>query len=75
MPKPDDSPYLTVAEAAEFLRLKRRTLDNMRYQGIGPKYRKHGGRIVYHVEDLETWSRNTIRQSTSDPGGEVPGDE
>ena len=30
----------------------------------------HGGRIVYHVDDLETWSQNTIRQSTSDPGGE-----
>jgi hypothetical protein len=55
------SPYLTVQEAAAFLRLRPRTLDNMRWRGIGPKYRKHGGRIVYHIDDLIEWSRNNGR--------------
>jgi hypothetical protein len=53
------SPYLTVREAAEFLRLRPRTLDNMRWRGIGPKHRKHGGRIVYDINDLIEWSRGT----------------
>jgi hypothetical protein len=55
------SPYLTVYEAAAFLRLRPRTLDNMRWRGIGPKYRKHGGRIVYDINDLIEWSRNNGR--------------
>jgi len=52
----DDSPFRTTAEAARFLRLKKRTLDNMRWKGVGPKYRKHGGRICYHIDDLKAWS-------------------
>ncbi len=52
------SPYLTEREAAEFLRLRPRTLANMRWRGIGPKYRKHGGRIVYDIDDLIAWSRS-----------------
>ena len=55
------SPYYKVREAAAFLRLRARTLDNMRWLGIGPKYRKHGGRIVYHIQDLVDWSQNNGR--------------
>jgi hypothetical protein len=61
-----ETPFLTVAEAAQYLRLKKRTLDNMRWMGTGPKFRKHGGRIFYHKEDLVEWSRNSRRQSTSE---------
>ena len=55
------SPYLTEREAAAFLRLRPRTLANMRWRGIGPKYRKHGGRIVYDIDDLTAWSASTGR--------------
>ena len=41
------SPLLTTAEAAVWLRIKPHTLENMRYQGTGPKFRKHGGRVFY----------------------------
>ncbi len=50
------SPFLKTGDAAEFLQLKKRTLDNMRWRGEGPKYRKHGGRICYHIDDLQDWS-------------------
>lgn len=60
------SPFLTVKEAAHFLRLKPRTLDCMRGKGTGPKFRKHGGRIVYHLGDLTEWSERSRRRSTSD---------
>lgn len=61
-----ETPFLTVAEAAEYLRLKKRTLDNMRWMGTGPKFRKHGGRIFYHKDELIEWSKNSRRQSTSE---------
>ena len=47
---------MTTEEAAQFLRLGKRTLDNMRWRGEGPKYRKHGGRIRYHIDRLKEWS-------------------
>ncbi|HML29824.1 MAG TPA: helix-turn-helix domain-containing protein [Hyphomicrobium sp.] len=65
MPEVTVSPFLTVAEAATYLRLKKHTLDNMRWQGTGPRFRKHGGRIVYHQDDLKTWSEGLRRRSTS----------
>ncbi|GJL98842.1 MAG: DNA-binding protein [Methyloligella sp.] len=60
-----ESPYLTNKEAADYLRLQTRTLDNLRWIGTGPKFRKHGGRIVYHIDDLEAWSEKRLRISTS----------
>ena len=48
--------FFTIAEAAELMRVKRRTLDNFRWRGEGPRFRRHGGRIVYHRDDLLAWS-------------------
>ena len=52
----DDSPFLTIDETAELLRIKRRTLDNLRWSGDGPPARRHGGRIVYHRREVLDWS-------------------
>lgn len=52
------SPYLTAAEAAKYLRLEERTLNNMRWRDEGPHWRKHGGKVVYHIQDLDGWSRS-----------------
>jgi Helix-turn-helix domain len=65
MAKRSRSPYLTAAEAAEFLRLKAHTLENMRSLGTGPKFRKHGGRILYHRTDLRIWSDRGRRLTSS----------
>ncbi len=62
---PEQSPYLSVERAALYLGLKRRTLDNMRWSGGGPKYRKHGGRVLYHIDALENWSKSREYASTS----------
>ena len=62
----NNNPFLTVTEAADYLRLKKRTLDNMRWMGTGPKFRKHGGRIYYDFEELKEWSLNSRRNSTSE---------
>jgi len=50
------SPYKTVQEAANFLRLSPQTLNNMRSSGKGPSYHKHGRRILYHIDELTSWS-------------------
>jgi hypothetical protein len=59
------NPFLNVSEAGEFLRLKKRTLDNMRWMGTGPNFRKHGGRVYYHIDELKEWSLETKAKSTS----------
>lgn len=51
------SPYLLAAEAAEYLRLEERTINNMRWRGEGPNFRKHGGKVIYHRDDLDAWSQ------------------
>lgn len=61
-----ETPFLTVQEAATYLRLKKRTLDNMRWMGTGPEFRKHGGRIYYDRDELKKWSLNSRRNSTSE---------
>ena len=69
---PSASPYYMLEEAARFLRLRPRTLDNMRGRGVGPVYRKHGGRIIYHHDDLVTWSKSSRRHSSSEKAHDDP---
>jgi hypothetical protein len=38
------SPFRKVEEAANYLRLNKRTLDNMRWMGTGPAFRKRSAR-------------------------------
>lgn len=62
--------FLTTAEAAEYLRLKRRTLEDMRVTGVGPRYYKMGpgrmARVVYRKVDLDTWVERFSFGSTSE---------
>ena len=63
---PSPSPYFTLTEAAAFLRLAPRTLDNMRQRGTGPLYGKHGGRVRYHHDELVAWADSTRRRTTTE---------
>ncbi len=62
----EPSPFMTLQEAAAFLRLDQRTLDNMRQRGTGPVYSKHGGRVVYRRNDLIDWSNENRRRTTTE---------
>ena len=53
-----ESPFLNAEDAATFLGLQKRTLDNMRWKGTGPRFRKHGNRVFYHREDLTYYSNS-----------------
>ena len=53
---------LTLQEASEYVRLEKRTLDNMHWMGTKPIFRIHGGRIFHHIEEHKEWflkNRNT----------------
>ena len=60
------SPFLTTEQAAEYVGLKRRTLEKMRTVGGGPPYRKHGRYVRYHIDELRAWSAGRAHRSTSD---------
>lgn len=48
----NDTNLLTV-EVARRLRLSPRTLEQWRYRGIGPAFRRIGGRVVYAEKEIE----------------------
>jgi hypothetical protein len=68
VPAPIRPRYLRTPDAAVHLGLSPRTLEKHRCFGTGPVYRKLGGRIVYHLDDLDRWAELGLRRSTSDPG-------
>jgi hypothetical protein len=37
----------------------------MRVTGGGPKYRKHGRYVRYHIDDLNAWSEGRAKASTA----------
>ena len=60
------SPFLRATEAAKYLGLTRSTLEHYRWAGGGPSYRKHGGLVFYHIDDLNEWSeRRKYRDSAT----------
>ena len=60
--------YLRTPEASRFVGLSIRTLEKHRIYGTGPRYSKLGGRVVYRLEDLQSWVESGAKASTSDPG-------
>ncbi len=58
--------FLNSKQAADYLGLKPNTLAKMRVYGNGPKYRKHGFRVLYSLDDLNAWSEASLRSSTSE---------
>lgn len=70
MDKPAKTPsqILTAAEAAALLDLDQGTLQRMRWQGMGPPFKRHRGRIWYRHTELAAWSKSrqqgcTIKRS------------
>lgn len=61
------SPYFTTQEAAAYLRLSVRTLEDLRYKGGGPRFLALGRRRIYRQADLDSWADERACASTSDP--------
>ena len=62
----DDSPYLTQNKAAKYLHVSERTLERLRHEGGGPRYRKAGRRVLYRPLDLDDWLDERAFDNTSE---------
>ena len=47
--------------------VSQRTLERWRAIGLGPCFLKMGARVVYRLEDIETYEIQHMRASTSEP--------
>lgn len=50
------APFLSPEQAAFYLGLTTRTLQEYRSNGIGPRFRRHGRYIRYHIDDIDAWA-------------------
>lgn len=51
------SPFLNTEQAAFYLGLSARKLQQMRRLETGPLFRRHSRYVRYHIDDLDAWSR------------------
>jgi hypothetical protein len=51
------TPFLSTEQAAFYLGLSARKLQQMRSAAAGPPFRRHGRYVRYHIDDLDSWSR------------------
>jgi predicted site-specific integrase-resolvase len=59
--------HLNQAAVAHRLNISHRTLERWRWTGQGPRFLKIGGRVVYRIEDIETYEAERLRNSTVQP--------
>lgn len=65
---------LGTKKLAALLRVSGRTLARYRARGLGPAFEKVNGKVRYLRNAVEAWLADSRRLSTSDEGGETPGD-
>ena len=64
-----NSPYLSVEQAADYLRVSKNYLDKLRVSGNGPAFVRLGRRkVLYREFDLDKWVEERIYASTSQYG-------
>lgn len=56
--------HLTIEELASRWGMNTGTLGNWRIQGKGPKYVKIGRKILYPINEIETWETQQLKKST-----------
>lgn len=57
--------HLSQIELAARWNLSHRTLERWRWTGEGPQFIKLGGRVVYRLEDVETFEAAQARHNTA----------
>lgn len=62
--------HLDQTGLAERWRVSKRTLEQWRWQGKGPRYLKIGGRVVYRAKDIEAFETANLHLNTVGPIGD-----
>ena len=60
------NPFLTTAEAADYLRLSRQFLEIARHRGDGPPYIKLSRAVRYHRPSLDQWMLERQRNHSAE---------
>lgn len=61
--------YLSTKEAAAYLGISSRWLENLRQIGGGPEYHKLSRyKVTYAIRDLDAWAMQFRRRNTSEEG-------
>lgn len=63
------SPFLNTQQAAHYMCISERLLEQMRRDGKGPRYRKHGRHIRYRINDLDAYSEGRSSGGNSQSNG------
>jgi predicted site-specific integrase-resolvase len=64
--KPDNViRHLTQDQLADRWQMSPRTLERWRWLGEGPRFLKLGGRVIYRIEDVESYEAERLRDSTT----------
>lgn len=58
---------LTQKALADRWQMSPRTLEQWRWRGIGPRYLKIGGRVLYPLELVEAYEAEHVHQNTGGP--------
>lgn len=58
------SGFMTTRQAADFLGLKRNTLEIWRLRGTGPRFVKMGRAVRYRLADIEDYIEAQTKQKT-----------
>lgn len=61
----------TPKEVADFLHISEASLAQDRYRGTGPRFIKHGRRVLYRWADVYAYLDANTVQRTDDPRGVV----
>lgn len=58
--------HLNQSHLADRWNVSEATLERWRTEGLGPIFLKLQGRVLYRVEDVETFETESLRKSTSE---------
>ena len=65
--------HLNQIDLARRWNISHRTLERWRWKQEGPIFVKLGGRVVYRLEDIESFERGRMRASTAGKSSLHPG--
>jgi hypothetical protein len=61
--------HLDQTDLAHRWRISPRTLEQWRWKKVGPRYLKLGGRVVYRIEDVESYEAAQLHAGGAVTGG------
>lgn len=60
------TPFLNTEQAAFYLGVSARRLQQLRGAGAGPVFRRHSRYVRYHIDDLDSWSKGVTGEESRD---------